>query len=331
MDASRPHPELRGRAGAAIAVVVAAAAATSCSGDHNALAPRGPEAARVSILGWGMIAVATAITVVVFALLVAAILPGDRRRLRSIPSRTYVIVGGVAMPLVVLLTLSGFTVAAMDATDTDGTTAIEVVGHQFWWEVRYPGTDAVTANEIHVPAGEPVRLTLRSDDVIHSFWVPALAGKVDMIPGRTNHLTIEADEPGTYRGQCAEYCGLQHARMAFVVIAETPDDYRAWLAGQARPAQPAAGTEAGARAFASQSCAGCHTIRGSDATGDRGPDLTHLASRQTLGALTIPNDRSHLARWIVDAPAFKEGVAMPPIVLSPTEQTAIVDYLQGLR
>lgn len=314
-----------------LAVVVGPVLLGGCSGDHQVLSPGGPAARRVSLLGWGMIVTATLVTVLVFAILVAALLPGDRTVLRRISDRGYVVGLGIVMPVVILLTLSGLTVAAIDATPREGDLTIEVVGHQYWWEVRYPGTDAVTANEIHIPAGRRVRVELLSDDVIHSFWVPALAPKIDMVPGQTNHMILEADEPGTYRGQCAEFCGAQHARMALQVIAEPPEQYDAWVQAQAAPARTATGVEAGRRTFLSQACAGCHTVRGTDARGDVGPDLTHLASRRTLAALTIPNDREHLTEWVRDPQAIKSGALMPPSVLGPDELEAVVAYLETLR
>ena len=316
------------------AVVLAAAAAVGlagCSGDHHVLSPKGPEAGRVSALGIGMIAVATGVTVLVFALLVAALLPGDRKGLRRISDHTYVIGGGIVLPLVVLLTLSGLTITALDDTARQGDLQVHVTGHQFWWEVRYPGTGAVTANEIHIPAGRRVRVTLRSDDVIHSFWVPALAGKIDMIPGRTNHLVIQADRPGTYRGQCAEFCGVEHGRMAFLVIADPPAEYQRWIDQQAAPARTVPAAAAGQRAFGAQTCGGCHRIRGTEADGAVGPDLTHLADRRTIGALTLPNDRAHLSDWVANAQKAKPGVAMPPSVLTADQLAAIVTYLGSLK
>jgi cytochrome c oxidase subunit 2 len=199
--------------------------------------------------------------------------------------------------------------------------------------VRYAGTPAVTANEIHVPVGTQVRITLESTDVIHSFWVPALAGKVDMIPGHVNHLTIRADDPGTYRGQCAELCGIQHANMAFLVIAQPMGAYRAWLADQSEPARAPSGRLAttGRRTFTTQACAGCHTIRGTSAHGSAGPDLTHLASRRSLAAATLPNDASHLQGWITDPQHAKPGSLMPDVPITPAQANALVAYLRELK
>ena len=327
------HPLSVSRLRAAAAVLGALVVLGGCSGDHSILAPRGPEASRISILGWGMIASATVITLVVFGLLVAAILPGSHRWIRRPSERAYLIGGGLVLPIVVLLTLSGFTVVAIDDTGRRGDADITVVGRQFWWEVRYRGAGgtAVTANEIHIPAGRRVRLTLRSADVIHSFWVPSLAGKIDMIPGRTNHLVIEADHPGRYRGQCAEFCGVEHARMAFVVVAEPEAAYERWLQHQATDARTDPAASAGREAFEQQACAGCHTIRGTTADGTKAPDLTHLAQRETIAALTVPNDRAHLRRWITDAQHFKPGALMPPIDLDDRTRDDIVDYLASLR
>lgn len=318
------------RRGAAAAVWGLLAA--GCSDDHSVLSAKGPQAGRVSALGWGMIVVASAISAVVFLLLIAALIPSVRARFADLDEGAMVRWGGIVLPVVVLLTLSGLTVAAMAADDErDGTTDLTVVGHQYWWEVTYPGTGAVTANEIHVPAGRRVRIALRSDDVIHSFWVPALGGKVDMIPGRTNHFVFEADRPGTYRGQCAEFCGIQHARMAFVVIAQEPADYERWLRSEARPLAASAADLPGRAVFEREACAGCHTVRGTDADGTLGPDLTHLAQRETIGALALPNERSKLRAWVRNAQDFKSGAEMPPMDLTSDELDEIVDYLEHLR
>ena len=282
-----------------------------------------------------MIILATIITLVVYVLLLVGLFRDGTVKGRHLNSKRLIVGGGLILPVVVLLTLSGLTVATLrsDPEGAVGDVNITVVGHQYWWEVRYPSAGVVTANEIHVPAGHEIRFTLESVDVIHGFWVPALGGKVDMIPGHVNHVTLKADAIGSYRGQCTILCGLQHAHMAFVVIAQSEHDYQKWLRGQERPAATPTGTEArvGATTFASQSCAGCHEIRGTSATGHRGPDLTHFASRSTIGALTIPNDTEHLSRWVIDAPSLKPGILMPPVPLSPSQKRAIVAYLRELH
>ena len=324
---SRRLPWRRCLVGATLALPLA-----GCSDGHSVLSAKGPEAARVSALGWGMIVVSSVISAVVFGLLAASLFPSVRERFRRHDETALVRWGGVALPVVVLLALSGLTVAAMvPSDDRDGTLELTVVGHQYWWEVTYPGAGAVTANEIHIPAGRRVRVALESPDVIHSFWVPSLAGKIDMVPGRTNHLVLEADRPGTYRGQCAEYCGAQHARMAFVVVAQEPAEFQRWLRHQAEPLAAAATDRPGRAVFERESCAGCHTVRGTEADGAIGPDLTHLADRDTIGALTLPNDRRELRAWVRDAQQFKAGAEMPPIDLSSEDLDAIVDYLEHLR
>src|SRR5436190_14909164 len=211
---------------------------------------------------------------------------------------------------------------------------VRVVGHQWFWEVRYPGTKAVTANEIHIPARTRVNVVGKTADVIHSFWVPELNRKIDLVPGATTRVLLEADEPGVYRGECAEYCGLQHAHMAMYVIADPPDRFRAWLAGQARPARrPRPGVAGqGARLFTSaDACSGCHTIRGTNAQGDVGPDLTHVASRLTLAAATLPNRPDDLLRWISEPQHVKPGARMPDLSFSDAQFRDIAAYLRGLR
>jgi cytochrome c oxidase subunit II len=204
-----------------------------------------------------------------------------------------------------------------------------VIGHQWWWEIRYPGTRAVTANELHIPVGTGVRLVGTTADVIHSIWVPELNRKVDVIPGRESVLLLAADRAGTYPGQCAEFCGLQHAHMELRVIAQPRAQYRAWLAHEAATA--AAGAGRGARVFTKQACSGCHQIRGTDARGQVGPDLTHIGSRKTIGAGVLPNDPEHLREWIRDPQHAKPGNRMPDLPLSDADLNALVSYLEGLK
>jgi len=210
---------------------------------------------------------------------------------------------------------------------------VQVIGHQWWWEVRYPDSGAVTANEIHIPVRTPVRLEVRSADVIHSFWVPQLNRKIDTEPGKTNVIELDADRVGRYRGQCAEFCGLQHAHMGIYVFADSRAAFDGWLARQARPAaEPAAETaRRGLELIERSSCGDCHAIRGTSASGDVGPDLTHVAGRTTLGALAIPNGRTELEHWIVDSQGLKPGNQMPNIDLHGARLDAVVDYLAGLR
>lgn len=214
---------------------------------------------------------------------------------------------------------------------------IEVTAHQWWWTARYlngPVTDAfVTANEIHIPVGKPVLVTLKADDVIHSLWVPSLAGKKDLIPGRTSKMHFRADQPGVYRGQCAEFCGYQHALMGLLVIAEPQAQFDAWVSGQRKP--PSEPTDAralrGRDLFQSQSCAMCHAVRGTIANAQHGPDLSHVASRHSLASVAIPNTPAQLAAWISNPQKIKPGTNMPATSLSAPDLDALVTYLGTLK
>jgi cytochrome c oxidase subunit 2 len=198
--------------------------------------------------------------------------------------------------------------------------------------VRYPGTTAVTANEIHIPARTPVRVDVRTADVIHSFWVPRLNRTIDAMPGKTNSIELYADAAGRYRGQCDEFCGLQHAHMAFYVFADPPGVFRRWLADQSQPASPPPpSAQAGERTFLDGACATCHTIRGTSAHGFVGPDLTHVASRTTIAALTLPNDTASLLDWIQTPQHVKPGNQMPNAALTSAQALGLVAYLQSLR
>lgn len=218
---------------------------------------------------------------------------------------------------------------------------VTVVGHQWWWEYRYEsynGRDLgfVTANELHIPTGEagtprPVYLTLQSADVCHSFWVPRLGGKTDLLPGRTNQMWIQTDQPGVYLGQCAEYCGAQHAHMLLRVVAEPPAAFEKWLAAEAAPAADSPAGQVGKAEFLSLSCVNCHTIRGTPARGTFGPDLTHLMARQTLAAGTVENTPANLRAWVNNPQAVKPGCLMPAFALTEPNLTKAVDYLETLR
>jgi cytochrome c oxidase subunit II len=252
---------------------------------------------------------------------------------------TAIVVGlGIAVPIVVLSILfvwaDVFVLRSTAAPSPRSTKmTIAVVGHQWFWEVRYPGTKAVTANEIHIPTRTRVNLVGTTGDVIHSFWVPQLNRKVDLVPGRTNRILLEADRAGAYRGQCSEFCGLQHAHMAMWVYAEPPARFRAWRANMAKPARAPTTPQArrGRRIFLSAPCAHCHTIRGTNAQGDVGPDLTHLGTRSTLAALVLPNNRAALEEWLRDPQHVKPGNRMPRVPLSGADYRALVAYLESLR
>jgi cytochrome c oxidase subunit 2 len=214
---------------------------------------------------------------------------------------------------------------------------VRVTGHQWWWEIEYldatPADRIRTANELHIPAGRPVTLELISDDVIHSFWVPSLQGKRDLLPGYANNLQVQASRPGRYRGECAEFCGWQHAHMAFVVHAHEPEAFVRWQREQRRPAREPVSPEQvrGREVFLGSTCAQCHAIRGTDAAAMLGPDLTHLASREQIAAGTLPNDAANLSAWILDPRRFKPGTTMPPAQLSAQDLGALVAYLSSLE
>jgi cytochrome c oxidase subunit 2 len=249
-----------------------------------------------------------------------------------------VVVLGVAVPLIALSALfvwsDIFVIRSVAAPKVSSTKlTVEVVGHQWWWEVRYPKSGAVTANEIHIPTHTRVNVVGTTADVIHSFWVPELNRKVDLIPGQRNRVLLETDHAGIYRGQCAEFCGLQHAHMAMYVIAEPRDRFEAWLANMAKPARtPATAQERrGLQVFLREPCSGCHQLRGTSAHGDVGPDLTHLQTRTTLAALTIPNRKGYLGGWILDPQHIKPGNKMPGLKLSGPDFQALLAYLETLR
>jgi cytochrome c oxidase subunit II len=243
---------------------------------------------------------------------------------------------GVGVSTVVLFVCMLFnlkTIAAVTRTPDDVSLTVEVTAHQWWWELRYMDSDThkifLTANEIHVPVGERVRIKLSSADVIHSFRVPSLTGKMDVIPGQTNVTYIKADKPGAYLGECAVFCGDEHARMQFRVVAEAPKDFRAWQAQQlAEAPQPHDATDLRGRLAFESRCAACHTLRGSSAAGLAGPDLTHLMGRSFIAAGALPNDEGHLSEWIRDPQEYKPGTSMPTVPLSDADLAAVVAYLR---
>jgi cytochrome c oxidase subunit 2 len=249
-----------------------------------------------------------------------------------------VVAFGMVIPAVVLSALFvGANLVVMRDTEPPSRSAtamtIVAIGHQWWWEFRYPESGVVTANELHIPASTSVNLEARSADVIHSFWVPELNRKIDMVPGQRNRIELYAEHAGTYRGQCAEFCGLQHANMAFNVVAEPQSGFQSWLRQEQAPAEPPQGAEAvaGMRAFMEGACASCHTISGTEARGTVGPDLTHVASRATLAALTGPNRHGFLDQWISDPQSIKPGSKMPGLELTEAQFRSLVAYLSGLR
>jgi cytochrome c oxidase subunit 2 len=244
---------------------------------------------------------------------------------------------GATVVIIAALTIASFYTTRGIGVPDSSALAIAVRGQQWWWQVLYAdsaaGTDFETANEIHIPVGRDVRLELESGDVIHSFWVPSLAGKQDLVPGRSNVLLLRAEKPGIYRGQCAEFCGLQHSHMAVLVIAEPPADYERWAAGQRQVAVLPSNAEvtAGQAALLAKPCAACHTIRGTSAAGKTGPDLTHIGGRQTIAAGLLDNTRGSLAAWIADPQTLKPGNNMPMVPMSGVELRAISAYMKSLK
>lgn len=249
----------------------------------------------------------------------------------------FIVTAGVVVPSVILFALLIVALRSTAAMQppAEGPT-IRVVGHQWWWDVRYPDEGIVTANELHIPVGVPVRIELRSADVVHSFWVPNLNGKMDLLPEKDNVTWLQADRPGVFRGQCAEYCGTQHALMGLEVVALPQDEYDAWVAERQSdppPAPPERVAELirGRLLFFDAGCSKCHAIGETAAIAEKGPDLTHIGSRRTLGAAVLPNDSENLEAWIVDPHAFKPGNLMPPTNLEPADLRALVAYLNSLK
>ena len=328
---------------------------TGCRAEINqsALHPAGPAASKIALLWWVMCAVFTIAFVFVLGLMLIAIFrrPGpnsagaqegrnSQTRATAPPlGRTgFIVAGGIVLPIVVVVPLLIYSLETSRALrPPKEALTIQVRGHMWWWEVHYPEQQIVTANEIHIPVGKPVRLELSSADVIHSFWVPNLHGKCDMIPGQINTFWLQAEKPGTYRGQCAEYCGRQHAKMAFYVIALPPDEFREWEAARQgelakRILPPGTEEPRGLYVFRTARCITCHTIQGvPGATGKAGPDLTHIGSRKTIGAATLPNNRGNLAGWIANPQPLKPGIKMPASYIDSDDLMALVDYLEGLK
>jgi cytochrome c oxidase subunit 2 len=313
---------------------------SGCDGPQSALAPSGAAARELASLWWVMAAGA----VVIFLFVIGCAIYATRVAPRAHPDFAgtwFILGGGVALPVVVLSALLTYTfVLGRDLSRTVPQDAlrIEVVGKQWWWEVRYRlpgrGEPVVSANELHLPVGAPVELILSATDVIHSFWLPSVAGKRDMIPGQVNRLVLEVEEPGIYRGQCAEYCGGPHALMAFYAIAVSPEEFAFWLEREARPAktpeQPFLAR--GRDLFIRSGCGACHTIRGTLADGRLGPDLTHLGGRRSLAAGILPNNVGTIAGWIADAGHIKPGNKMPSFnTFTGEELRAIATYLASLE
>jgi cytochrome c oxidase subunit II len=308
---------------------------------QSVLHPAGLQAVRLNHLWWVMFWVCTVVFLCIVAAVALAIVFG--RRARPAPSDAMLsgtvaaAVGVSIVALLVLLTASEITGRDLEALKSQDALRIQITGNQWWWDIQYlnpnPSLRVTTANEIHVPVGRPVGLVLRSTDVIHSLWIPALHGKRDLLPGRQNEIWIQADQAGFYRGQCAEYCGMQHAKMALTVVADTSDDFERWLSHMRSTAPaPTTPSEVRGRDVVERGpCAMCHTISGTLAAGRTAPDLTHIASRSTIGAGSVPNSRGNLAGWIADPQHIKPGNKMPATGLTSEELLAVLDYLETLK
>ena len=309
--------------------------------DQSTLSPKISASDQIARLWWVMLIASALIFGVVLVLIFVAVL--RRRGQDQAPPTTsrgglwIPAVGGIAVPIVVLAALFALTLRTLPKTSPASASAtgltVQVVGRQWFWDVTYPQQGIRTANEIHVPVGVPVNVEVTSADVVHSFWVPELNRKIDMIPGKTNRVTLEADKAGTFRGQCAEFCGLQHAHMAFYVVAEPKAKFDQWLARESKPAALPATPELqrGQQVLLGSACVYCHTIDGTNASGTVGPDLTHLASRRSLAAGLLPNSRGYHGGWILDPQHLKPGNKMPGTDLTGPELQALLAYLESLE
>lgn len=310
-----------------------------CSGPQSSLDPAGIAAERISALFWWMTAGALGVWLLVVWLTWSA-MHGRVSKHTERQARFYVIGGGVLFPTVVLAALLVYGLGMMPALlapAPPGSLRIAISGEQWWWRVRYhmPGGGTFDlANEIRLPVNEPVEFVLESPDVIHAFWIPSLGGKMDMIPGRTTRLVLHPTRTGTFRGQCAEFCGDSHALMAFPVVVVAKPAFDEWALTQARSAEPPANAllMSGHDSFLMNGCAACHTVRGTPARGLIGPDLTHVGGRLSLGAGSLPNDPDAFVRWLAETDRVKPGVLMPHYRMLPrSEHEALAAYLDSLQ
>jgi cytochrome c oxidase subunit 2 len=335
---------------AALLAYLLLAAAASAAPFQDALRPAGVQAEHIHTLWQIMLWTCTAVFIAILIALGVALWRAPRATEHTPPDivvmrdperplgRSVAIAAAVSIVGLLALTIASVvTDRALASLPLKHGVVIEVTANQWWWDIKYDAAEPTqifhTANEMHVPVGTPVVVKLRSRDVIHSFWVPNLHGKKDLIPGQTALIQFRADQPGVYRGQCAEFCGYQHAKMAFIVVAEAPEEYDKWVAAQ-RASASEPGTEAQKRGhdvFMSSPCIMCHSIQGTQARGRTGPDLTHLASRKTIAAGTLANTRGNLGGWILDPQGVKPGANMPALSLSADDLNALLDYLESLR
>jgi cytochrome c oxidase subunit II len=333
---------------------VALSLLVSCAGhQQSAVDPAGPQSGRIDTLWWSFFWLLGIIFIIVMVVLLLTLtrrhrgieqepLENTHRPSEQTDLRMRRIVTGAT--IITILTLFVLIVASVgtgkaiaDLGFKKNPLTIQITGIQWWWQIQYmssdPSQSVVTANEMHIPVGRPVQILGLSQDVIHSFWVPNLHGKRDLIPSRSTNEWIEADRPGVYRGQCAEFCGMQHAHMALWVIAEPEDKFEAWMRAQLQPAVPPSSpdTQRGQQVFLNHACIFCHQIRGTTAAGQNAPDLTHFGSRRGIAANTVPNTKGNLAGWIVDPQSTKPGNHMATIAVDSTELQPLIDYLESLK
>lgn len=339
-------PEAPGRRAARLLATAACSGSlAACSGVQSALDPAGPNAQAIASLFWIFMALSVVVWLPITALLLVLTRrnfadsrpflrdpAGERRAGRIIAACV-----ATTTAIVIVLTLVSFLEQARIFAATDSTDMLRVTGHQWWWEVEYlgsrPDEQFRTANEIHIPTGKSAGVVLDTADVLHSFWIPSLAGKTDQVSGHINRQQLFASREGVYRGQCAEFCGLQHAFMAMKVVASSPEAFEIWRKAQLASAAPPIDEQRqrGLKIFMRRGCMLCHTIRGTIAAGKLGPDLTHFAGRTTIAAGTLPNVRGHLAAWILDPQSVKPGAQMPAVNIAAEELEPLLDYLGGLR
>jgi cytochrome c oxidase subunit 2 len=340
---------------AAIVAALVAWCVAGCHGPRAALSPATVEARRFGQIWWLFFGVGAVVFVVVMIFLIGAIVRARRLRASAAtapaaivlePSpqaerTTTLVVGsavGITIALLFTLLIGDFALGrGLQPPVAADPLTIKITGHQWWWQIEYddltPSKTFQTGNEFHLPVGRPVQLILRSADVIHSFWFPNLQGKKDLIPGKVTTLWLQPDRAGSFRGQCAEFCGYQHAHMGLVATLESPEEFAKWQEAQRQPArEPQSDREKRGRdVFLSSSCVLCHTINGTPAASHVGPPLTHIGSAQTLAAGTVPNTREYLATWITDPQAIKPGTRMPANIFPPDDLLALVAYLQSLK
>jgi cytochrome c oxidase subunit 2 len=335
-----------------VLLVPALVAIAGCRSAMTAIEPAGPQSSTIMRLFWPMTGVLAAVYLLTTLALVPAIrrgrrrareegelslAPHDTRRERRARGVVTVAVGLSVVILLAIVVADFLTTRSLNTIAQTEGIRVRLVGHQWWWEVHYqdslPSRAVVTANELHVPVGRPVHLSMTSGDVIHAFWVPELNGKKDLIPGYTTDLWLQADRPGVYEGQCGEFCGLQHAKMRLTVIAEPEARYDEWIAAQRRPADSIVAPLAmrGREVFLAAPCAMCHRVGGTSAGSMNGPDLTHVASRRTLAAGALPNTRGALAGWILDPAGVKPGTQMPSTSMKGPDLDALLTFLQSLK